>query len=55
MLTKERPSGMYKLSAYYWARIGADLPIELALPTVFVTIVYWLAYARPTAGKTSMG
>ncbi|KAF5828872.1 hypothetical protein DUNSADRAFT_16957 [Dunaliella salina] len=50
MLSKERPSGMYKLSAYYWARVGADLPMELALPTIFVVIVYWLGGLRATAG-----
>jgi hypothetical protein len=26
---KERPGGLYRLSAYYLARIGADIPIEL--------------------------
>jgi len=39
-----------KLSAYYWARVGADLPLELALPTMFVIIVYWFGGLRATAG-----
>lgn len=42
MLLKERASGMYRLSAYFWARIAGDLPLELTLPTVFVVIVYWM-------------
>lgn len=40
MLLKERASGMYRLSAFFWARILGDLPLELTLPTVFVGIVY---------------
>ncbi|KAJ9515633.1 hypothetical protein QJQ45_021738 [Haematococcus lacustris] len=50
MLTKERPSGMYKLSAYYIARTGADLPIEILYPTLFVVVVYWFGGLRPEAG-----
>ena len=42
MLLKERASGMYRLSAYFWARIVGDLPLELTLPTAFVVIVYWM-------------
>ncbi|CAB4289201.1 unnamed protein product [Prunus armeniaca] len=30
--------------------IVADLPMELALPTLFVTITYWMAGLKPTAG-----
>ncbi|KAK9934845.1 hypothetical protein M0R45_021974 [Rubus argutus] len=37
MLRKERSSGMYRLSSYYFARTAGDLPMELVLPTVFVT------------------
>ncbi|GIL44843.1 hypothetical protein Vafri_2304, partial [Volvox africanus] len=50
MLKKERPAGMYRLSAYYAARTASDLPIELLYPTVFVTIIYWMGGLRPTAG-----
>lgn len=39
----------YRLSAYYWARVGADLPLELALPSLFVVIIYWLGGLRWTA------
>ncbi|KAI3986786.1 hypothetical protein MKX01_039760 [Papaver californicum] len=35
MLTKERPSSMYRLSSYVIAKTVADLPMELVLPTVF--------------------
>ena len=50
MLTKERPSGMYRLSAYYVARCLADLPIEVFNTTLFVTIVYFFGGLRLAAG-----
>ncbi|XP_011028515.1 PREDICTED: ABC transporter G family member 14-like [Populus euphratica] len=42
MLVKERASGMYHLSSYFLARTCGDLPLELALPTAFVFIIYWM-------------
>ncbi|KAL0685337.1 hypothetical protein Bca4012_052185 [Brassica carinata] len=42
MLIKERSSGIYRLSSYYTARTVGDLPMELILPTIFVTITYWM-------------
>lgn len=48
MLIKERASGMYRLSAYFMARTVGDLPLELVLPTLFVTIVYWMGGLKET-------
>lgn len=42
ILEKERSSGMYKLSSYFISRMVADLPMELVLPTIFITIIYWV-------------
>ncbi|KAI4294987.1 hypothetical protein MLD38_040731 [Melastoma candidum] len=47
MLDKERSSGMYRLSSYFLARIVGDLPMELILPTIFLTITYWMSGMRP--------
>ncbi|KAL8166200.1 hypothetical protein V2J09_007699 [Rumex salicifolius] len=47
MLEKERSSGMYRLSSYFIARIASDLPMELALPTAYTTIVYFMAGLKP--------
>ncbi|KAI4313992.1 hypothetical protein L6164_026935 [Bauhinia variegata] len=48
MLKKERSSGMYHLSSYYVARTVGDLPMELILPTIFVTITYWMGGLKPS-------
>ncbi|OIW11522.1 hypothetical protein TanjilG_26888 [Lupinus angustifolius] len=47
MLHKERSSGMYRLSSYFMSRVVSDLPMELTLPTIFLTITYWLAGLKP--------
>ncbi|CAL0333765.1 unnamed protein product [Lupinus luteus] len=43
MLKKERSSGMYRLSSYFFSRMVADLPMELILPITFLFIIYWMA------------
>ncbi|KAG2706767.1 hypothetical protein I3760_05G117600 [Carya illinoinensis] len=48
MLIKERSSGMYRLSSYYFARMAGDLPMELVLPTIFVTVTYWMGGLKPS-------
>ncbi|PIA63447.1 hypothetical protein AQUCO_00201055v1 [Aquilegia coerulea] len=48
MLIKERSSGMYRLSSYYFARIAGDLPMELVLPTIFVAVTYWMSGLKPS-------
>ncbi|XP_058088254.1 ABC transporter G family member 25 [Magnolia sinica] len=48
---KERSSGMYTLSSYFMARLAGDLPMELILPTAFITICYWMAGLRPDVGS----
>lgn len=48
MLMRERSSSMYRLSSYYFARIAGDLPMELVLPTIFVTITYWMGGLKPS-------
>ncbi|XP_057532373.1 ABC transporter G family member 25 isoform X2 [Amaranthus tricolor] len=47
IFAKERASGMYSLSPYFMARIIGDLPMELILPSVFLTLVYWMTGLRP--------
>ncbi|CAL8175052.1 unnamed protein product [Prunus armeniaca] len=47
---KEQASGMYTLSSYFMARLVGDLPMELILPTIFLTITYWMAGLKPDFG-----
>ncbi|MQL99749.1 hypothetical protein Taro_032477 [Colocasia esculenta] len=46
MLAKERSVGMYRLSAYFVARNTSDLSLDLALPILFVVIVYFMVGLR---------
>lgn len=55
MLSKERASGMYRLSSYFMALTLGDLPMELVLPTVFYAITYWMAGLKHTAGAFFAG
>ncbi|KAL0438206.1 UNVERIFIED_CONTAM: ABC transporter G family member 22 [Sesamum latifolium] len=48
MLAKERSVGMYKLSAYLIARNTSDLPLDLMLPVVFLTIIYFMVGLKLT-------
>ena len=50
MLAKERASDMYQLSAYFLSRTLADIPMEWALPVVFLVIVYFMANLKMHAG-----
>ncbi|KAL1543953.1 ABC transporter G member 25 [Salvia divinorum] len=44
---KEKAAGMYTLSSYFMARITGDLPMELILPTMFLSILYWMTGLKP--------
>ena len=43
---QERASGMYRLSAFYFARSASDLPFE-ATPSLFVFIIYFMVRSCP--------
>lgn len=50
MMLKERASGMYRLSAFYFARTASDLPLDFAVPTIFLLLIYFMAHLRYTPG-----
>ena len=45
-LRKERASGMYRISAYYVAKMISDLPLDLFLPTLSTLIIYFMTGLR---------
>ncbi|KAK7362894.1 hypothetical protein VNO77_05019 [Canavalia gladiata] len=49
MIIKERSSYMYRLSCYFIASNLVDLPVQLALPTLFITITYWMGGLKASA------
>ncbi|KAL3645490.1 ABC transporter G member 9 [Castilleja foliolosa] len=55
MLEKERSSGMYRLSSFFMALTLGDLPMVLVLPTIFYTIVYWMAGLKSMPGPFLLG
>lgn len=50
MLTKERAAGMYRLTSYFMARTAGDMPMDLVLPTLFITCSYWASGLRSQPG-----
>lgn len=40
---------MYRVSAFYWARMLSDIPIDCTLPIVLIILVYWMGGLRATA------
>lgn len=50
MMVKERSSGMYRLSAFYFARTFSELPLDCTIPSLLIIIMYWMTGLRPTAG-----
>jgi hypothetical protein len=44
VLNKERDTGTYRLSAYYLAKVLAEVPLMMVLPFVYAVITYWMVH-----------
>jgi ABC-type multidrug transport system permease subunit len=51
MIIKERSSCMYRLSSYFIASNVIDLPVQLFMPTIFITITYWMGGLKANASN----
>ena len=43
IIFKERSSGSYHLSAYFFAKTTSEAPARLALPSIYMVISYWMS------------
>jgi ATP-binding cassette subfamily G (WHITE) protein 2 len=48
---RERSAGLYRLSAYFLSLTTVELPMTGVLPTMYVTIIYWLAGLTASAAN----
>jgi ABC-type multidrug transport system ATPase subunit len=51
VLTRERASGSYRVSAYWWAGLVVDLFKSFILNVIMTTLVYWMAGLRGSATR----
>ena len=49
MLRRERAGGLYRLSAYFFAKSVIDLPLSLLFPFLHATVTYWLTGLQRSA------
>ncbi|XP_025089507.1 ABC transporter G family member 21-like isoform X1 [Pomacea canaliculata] len=46
VVRKERAAGAYRLSAFYFAKMSSELPLIFVMPSLFITITYWMGGFR---------
>ncbi|RKP05045.1 ABC-2 type transporter-domain-containing protein, partial [Thamnocephalis sphaerospora] len=48
---RERRNGMYGLPAFFFSKLGVELPFYIVTPLLLVTITYWALGLNPNAGR----
>ncbi|XP_028394230.1 ABC transporter G family member 9-like [Dendronephthya gigantea] len=48
IIRKERSSGSYRLSAYYFGKCLSEVPLVICYPCVFLFVFYWLCGLNPS-------
>jgi len=51
VLRKERQSGSFRLSAFFFSKVFSDLPVQISYPIIFGTISYWMIGLNPDFGR----
>ncbi|XP_075555291.1 ATP-binding cassette subfamily G member 4-like isoform X2 [Dermacentor variabilis] len=54
VFTRERNNSWYTLKAYYLSKSIVELPFQVAYPTLFVAIVYWMTSQPPEMNRFVM-
>jgi ABC-type multidrug transport system ATPase subunit/ABC-type multidrug transport system permease subunit len=47
VISKDRASGSYRLSAYYCAKCAMEIPVDVVYPVLFSSVVYWANNLNP--------
>eukprot|EP00494_Astrolonche_serrata_P029949 UN30216 len=48
IITRERRTGSYRLSAYFISKLMAELPVDVLYPCIFTQAIYWASGMGPT-------
>ena len=48
IIRKERASGCYRLSAYFFAKCLSEIPLIIIHPIIFLFLFYWLCGLNPS-------
>ncbi|EME27695.1 ABC transporter, ATP-binding protein [Galdieria sulphuraria] len=51
VLSKERASGAYRLSAYFLGKALVEIPLDLIYPFFFSVYIYWMLNLNPQASR----
>eukprot|EP00871_Galdieria_phlegrea_P002499 jgi/Galph1/324/GphlegSOOS_G5041.1 len=51
VLSKERASGSYRLSAYFLGKAAVEVPLDLIYPLLFSVYIYWMLNLNPKASR----
>jgi hypothetical protein len=51
VVIRERASGTYRTSAYFFAKSLCEIPVGLLYPTIYVIITYWMTGMQANFGK----
>lgn len=51
VLSRERATGTYRISAFYLSKQFVEIPLDLMMPVIFCVVIYWATGLEADAGK----